>query len=449
MKKIYLIVMLLMTSMMAEAQTSVWNGSRRLWTSGEGTESNPYLIESAEQLAFLSYMVNKGLVTTDLNFKLTTDIDLNGSEDLPWVPIGLGDRWFSEDGCERLIDPSYTPVYFCGHFDGNGHSIYNLYVDGGTYVGLFGLVSGQGSLIENLNIENGYVNGTYSGGIIGQCTGAVDILNCLNNAEIVGIEAAGGIVGQGGNVIRNCSNSGHIVSSSYAGGIAGSLAKELYECFNTGGIIVNGSAAGGILGRRGGGKLIIVNCYNRGNLSGNATHGIGGIAGIANGNTTDIRNCYNVGSITNDSGNAGGLFGYDNVNNINNVYYLNNCGGWGPGEDKTAEEMRDPAFVDLLNLNTNVWGYDEDNINDGYPILTSTLMSTEETVVNTMSVYPNPAKSSFTVEGTGLLSITNILGQTIMEKPIEEMSIITLSEGIYLLRLTEGNSTVTKKVIVY
>ena len=157
MKKIYLIVMLLMTGMMAEAQTSVWNGSRRLWTSGEGTESNPYLIESAEQLAFLSYMVNKGLVTTDLNFKLTTDIDLNGSEDLPWVPIGLGDRWFSEDGCERLIDPSYTPVYFCGHFDGNGHSIYNLYVDGGTYVGLFGLVSGQGSLIENLNIENGYV----------------------------------------------------------------------------------------------------------------------------------------------------------------------------------------------------------------------------------------------------------------------------------------------------
>jgi hypothetical protein len=449
MKKIYLIVMLLMTGMMAEAQTSVWNGSRRLWTSGEGTESNPYLIESAEQLAFLSYMVNKGLVTTDLNFKLTTDIDLNGSEDLPWVPIGLGDRWFSEDGCERLIDPSYTPVYFCGHFDGNGHSIYNLYVDGGTYVGLFGLVSGQGSLIENLNIENGYVNGTYSGGIIGQCTGAVDILNCLNSAEIVGTEAAGGIVGQGGNVIRNCSNSGHIVSSSYAGGIAGSLAKELYECFNTGGIIVNGSAAGGILGRRGGGKLIIVNCYNRGNLSGNATHGIGGIAGIANGNTTDIRNCYNVGSITNDSGNAGGLFGYDNVNNINNVYYLNNCGGLGPGEDKTAEEMRDPAFVDLLNLNTNVWGYDEDNINDGYPILTSTLMSTEETVVNTMSVYPNPAKSSFTVEGTGLLSITNVLGQTVMEKPIEEMSIITLSEGIYLLRLTEGNSTVTKKVIVY
>ena len=448
MKKLYIIVMLLLTGMMAEAQTSVWNGSRRLWTSGEGTESNPYLIESAEQLAFLSYMVNKGLVTTDLHFKLTTDIDLNGSEDLQWVPIGLGDRWFSEDGCERLIDPTYTPVYFCGHFDGDGHSIYNLYVDGGTNVGLFGLVSGQGSLIENLNIENGYVNGANSGGIIGKCAGSADITNCLNSAEIVGTEAAGGIIGQGGNVIRNCSNTGHITSSCYAGGIAGSLTKEFYECFNTGGITVNGSAGGGIIGRKGG-QLVIVNCYNTGDLSGKAAYGIGGIAGIANGNTTDIRNCYNVGSIANDSGNAGGLFGYDNVGNIDNVYYLNTCGAWGPGGDKTAEEMRDPAFVGLLNLNTDVWGYDEDNINDGYPILTGTLMSTEEMAVNMMSVYPNPAKSSFTVEGTGLLRITNVLGQTILEMPIEEMSVVTLTEGIYLLRLTNGNASTTRKVIVY
>jgi hypothetical protein len=448
MKKLYIIIMLLLTGMMAEAQTSVWNGSRRLWTSGEGTESNPYLIESAEQLAFLSYIVNKGLVTTDLHFKLTTDINLNGSEDLPWVPIGLGDRWFSEDGCERLIDPTYTPVYFCGHFDGDGHSIYNLYVDGGTNVGLFGLVSGQGSLIENLNIENGYVNGANSGGIIGKCAGSVDISNCLNSAEIVGTESAGGIIGQGGNVIRNCSNTGHITSSCYAGGIAGSLTKEFHECFNTGGITVNGSAGGGIIGRKGG-QLVIVNCYNRGDLSGKAAYGIGGIAGIANGNTTDIRNCYNVGSIANDSGNAGGLFGYDNVGNIDNVYYLNTCGAWGPGDDKTAEEMRDPAFVGLLNLNTDVWGYDEDNTNDGYPILTGTLMSTEEMVVNKMSVYPNPAKNSFTVEGTGLLRITNVLGQTIMEMPIEEMSVITLPEGIYLLRLTDGNASTTRKVIVY
>lgn len=452
MKKIYIIITFLLTGMIAEAQTSVWNGSRRLWTNGEGTESNPYLIESAENLAFLSYMVNKGIDTHGLYFALTTDIDLNGSEDQPWFPIGMGNRWFADDGCERIICETFQENIFSGHFDGGGHSIYNLYVDGLDYAGLFGRITNwytEGSTIENVNIESGYVNGTYSGGIVGECVGIVNIANCLNNAEIRGSESAGGIVGKGGKTIHKCSNSGRISSTYITGGIAGSQAKEITECFNTGDITVNGQTAGGILGKKGGGQIIIVNCYNSGDLSGSAEYGIGGIAGIVSSNSTNISNCYNVGNVTNDGGNTGGLFGYEDVGYINNVYYLNTCGGWGPGGIRTSEEMRDPAFVNILNLNTDVWGFDENNINDGYPILTGTLMSTEETVANTMSVYPNPAKSSFTVEGKGLLSITNVLGQTILEQPMEEMLVVTLPEGIYLLRLTDGNTSATQKIIVY
>ena len=73
MKRLYILMMLLLTSVMVEAQTSVWDGSRKLWTRGEGTENNPYLIESAENLAFLAYMVNKGFETQGLYFRLTTD----------------------------------------------------------------------------------------------------------------------------------------------------------------------------------------------------------------------------------------------------------------------------------------------------------------------------------------------------------------------------------------
>ena len=78
MKKIYIIVVLLLTGMMAEAQTSVWEGKRRLWSRGEGTEDSPFLIETADNLAFLSYIVNKGVDTRGVYFELTTDIDLNG-----------------------------------------------------------------------------------------------------------------------------------------------------------------------------------------------------------------------------------------------------------------------------------------------------------------------------------------------------------------------------------
>ncbi|MBR7022437.1 MAG: peptidase A26, partial [Bacteroidales bacterium] len=84
MKRMYIIMMLLLVGIMVEAQTSVWDGSRKLWTRGSGTEADPYLIETAAQLAFLSYMVNKDYDTQGLYFRLTTDIDLNGSEDQPW-----------------------------------------------------------------------------------------------------------------------------------------------------------------------------------------------------------------------------------------------------------------------------------------------------------------------------------------------------------------------------
>ena len=450
MKKIYIMVMLLMMSIMVEAQTSVWNGSRRLWTRGEGTKNAPYLIESAEQLAFLSYAVNKGIAMNELYFKLTTDIDLNGSEDLPWIPIGLGDRWFSDDGCERFIDPSYSPIYFSGHFDGDGHSIYNLYVGGGEFVGLFGLVAGTSSSIENVSIENGYVNGNNSGGIIGKCTGYdTNITNCHNNAEIIGLEAAGGIIGYGGGVIRYCSNTGSITSSATAGGIAGFQAKEIAECFNTGAVTINGQTGGGIIGRKVSGTINIRNCYNIGSISGNASYGIGGIAGVLLGNGNDIRNCYNVGNVSNEGENIGALFGNNVDGIVENIYYLNTCGGWGTGMDKTAEEMRDPTFVDLLNNETNVWSYDNDNINDGYPILGGDPLSSAETTTATMAVYPNPAKSNFTVEGTGLLTVTNVLGQKVLEISIEETLVVTLPEGIYLLTLTNGDTASTRKIIIY
>ena len=451
MKKIYIIVVLLMTGMMAEAQTSVWNGNRKLWTNGEGTENSPFLIESAENLAFLSYMVNKGIDTKGLYFALTTDIDLNGSEDQPWFPIGMGNRWFSDDGCDRIIDPIYKDNNFSGHFDGGGHSIYNLYVDGLDYAGLFGRISSwynEGATIENVNIESGYIYGKYCGGIVGECDGVVNVTNCLNNAEIVGTEAAGGIVGQGGKTIRNCSNSGRITSSYIAGGIAGAQVKEITECFNTGDITVDGLAAGGILGKKGGGQFIIYNCYNRGDISGSATNGIGGIAGIASSNATDIRNCYNAGSLTNNGGDCGGLFGYITSGHIDNVYYLNTCGGLGAGTSMTAEEMRDPAFVSLLNHDTNVWGFDEDNINDGYPILTGTLMTIDETTDNMMSVYPNPVKNLLSLrfkdgaepESVELYDLAGRMVGT-RHNGLESIDMSPMSSGVYLLGVTMKDGT--------
>lgn len=49
-----LCIMLLFTAIAANA-TQIWNGTSKVpWTKGSGTESDPYLIESPANLAYLA-----------------------------------------------------------------------------------------------------------------------------------------------------------------------------------------------------------------------------------------------------------------------------------------------------------------------------------------------------------------------------------------------------------
>lgn len=438
-------MILVMTGIMAEAQTSVWNGSRKLWTRGEGTESSPYLIETAENLAFFAYMVNTGFETKDMYFELTTDIDLNGSEGLPWIPIGLGNNYFYEDGCERMPEQQFVPNnYFRGFFDGGGHKIYNIYIKDVSFGGLFGSVS-EPCEIKNISVESGYIqNVGYGGGIVGKCNSNILILNCSNSADISG-DYAGGILGHGNGTIIQCFNSGYLKGNAAAGGISGMMAKEIIECFNIGRVAAYSGGCGGIIGssQR---DVAIENCYNMGRISGSAQYS-GGIGGMVVKGL--VKNCYNVGDIVNSEGMAGAILGSDFSGTGDNIYYLNSCGSEGIGAAMSDVEMRDEAFVAVLNKDTNVWGFDKNNVNEGYPVLESFHLSTTEMATAKMSVYPNPAKGDFTVEGTGHLIVTNVLGQKIMEKAIEERYNLTLPKGLYLLRLTDGNNSATRKVVVY
>ena len=63
---------------------------------------------------------------------------------------------------------------------------------------------------------------------------------------------------------------------------------------------------------------------------------------------------------------------------------------------------------------------------------------------NVLKVYPNPAKGHITVEGAGLLTITNILGQTVMTKEITGKEKVELPQGMYFVKI--GNET--QKIVV-
>lgn len=451
MKKINIVLMLILVSTMAMAQTSVWHGGRTVWTHGSGTEDDPFLIESADNLAYLSYVVGKGFDTSGLHFLLTTDIDLNGSEDQPWVPIGLGDRYFSEDGCDRgKIITVGTPT-FHGHFDGGEHSISNIYVDSEDgNCGLFGCAYGVNvdsmAVIENVFVTNGFIKGSDCGGILGKCLRFVLVSRCWNGATIEG-SSAGGIVGNSGDKIHNCYNKGNI-SGNYAGGIVGYRAYEIVECYNEGDITAS-MCGGGIIGANMN-QATIDNCYNTADVSAEGEAGsVGPAAGglLGYGTRDSIANCYSTGQVS--GSNYFGCLVSPNVPGnvvVVNSYYLNTCTESEFGEPKSEDYMRSQEFVDYLNGRNRdlVWAMDEDNINNGFPILAEDNLVVEELPEYTFEIYPNPASGMFVVEGTGMVTVSNVLGQTILVREIDGQTSVALPSGMYFVRL--GN--VTQKVVV-
>ena len=84
----------------------IWDGSiAATFSSGIGSENDPYKISTAEELSFLAKSVNEGEEYYGKFFSLNNDLDLNNLE---WTPIGNGIHAFK------------------GNFDGKGHTIKNL-----------------------------------------------------------------------------------------------------------------------------------------------------------------------------------------------------------------------------------------------------------------------------------------------------------------------------------
>ena len=61
------------------------------------------------------------------------------------------------------------------------------------------------------------------------------------------------------------------------------------------------------------------------------------------------------------------------------------------------------------------------------------------------SIYPNPSNGNVTIEGTGIVTISNVLGQEVLKKEIVERENFTLNKGIYFVKI--GNCKSEKLII--
>ena len=203
-----------------------------LFGGGTGTQEDPWLIASQEDLTALAEFLNSGNAEQfdadaagvgnchGYYFKQTADIDLTG---VTWEPIGYSGSY-----------------YFAGNYDGGGHSITNAVStgkvdpDGFATAGIFGWVA-FGS-VENLNVKNanfvatGQNNYSYVGGIAGVCYGS-SIKNCsvvissLESKRNNNNNCAGSIVGYstGGTFEKCAAENNQVKTMAYGGGFVGEV----------------------------------------------------------------------------------------------------------------------------------------------------------------------------------------------------------------------------------
>lgn len=304
MKKLLFTFIILVSALWGGAQIPCWDGTvAEAYAGGDGTMENPYQIATPEQLALLAEQTNNG-IGGNAYYLLTEDLCLNGLEEYEWIPIG---------GPENP---------FTGVFNGNEHSISDMYMTQQIYSGLFGFT--EGAVIKNINIEEANIPYeaypiSYIGLIVGHAKNT-NIYNCNTNG-LVGncMESCGGLVGLFSAdavdetfVIRDCVNHAVIESNAFrGGGVVGETTitngQALVEnCVNYGNLNVYG-INGGIVGE---GSIHIKNCCNYGAIitTYDGPTAAGGIAGQMT-NTSVIEDCINHESGEIIANAAGGIVG--------------------------------------------------------------------------------------------------------------------------------------------
>lgn len=334
----------------AEGETvDTWDGTAVAFTKGNGTEDDPWLIENAEQLAYLAQQVNEGTDYQWKHFRLVSDLDLSGEE---WTPIGTHGKSFR------------------GGFNGDGHTITGMTITGkeNSYVGLFGEC-------YNFTADSSYIKSV-----------------TVKRANISGKSFVGAIAGEGANISDCYSIENTIYAIRQVGGVCGSLTGSISGCYNSSSVSGN-YAAGGIMGTASynGTGGVVQYCYNIGAVTVSLQDGsVGGITG-ASANRYNISNCLNCGKITGKGKNVGGIAGSTDssyMNFIGNCYYnsdLNNA-GVGEGENDKVIPLTTSQLCGALPE-----GFDSANWKEG-SVDTSTAKTTQGRFGTATGTYINLTK---------------------------------------------------------
>ena len=285
--------------------TATW--TPKLDWSGDGSQDNPYIITTADELDMLADFVNNGYTFSGTYFELGADIDMSTIS--PFRGIGS------------------DATAFYGYFDGKGYCVSNVVVNGTTDLidsGLFREI--KNGYVKNVVMSNATINGKrYVGAIVGRC-----------EAEVSGCVATGCTITGGENTYTGYNMYvGAVVGYLYVGSVSdciaencsvnGTSSKRLY----IGGIVgfceTSASASNGV------NRNVASGC----SVSGTASNGayIGSLIGVVSNSASSYGFAINT---TTNGTNV--LFGAQQNNNgnlklSNNHYRSVKCGDSDPVSD--------------------------------------------------------------------------------------------------------------------
>ncbi len=354
---------------------------------GSGTSSDPYIINTAEQL-------NSIRDFADQSFKLGSDIDLSSYLSASGNGYNAGAGWL----------PISSNSAFSGTLDGNGYIISGLVANrpGSNNQGLFGTVGQTGKLLNvalvNVNVTGGYM----TGGLAAQNKGTIE------DSYVTGDVAAkddpspfgggftmktntGGLVGTNDGTITRSYSRGSVVGHTMAGGLAGENRGTIANSASTS--TVDGfDRIGGLVGQNNGNRTpgfigSIQNSYATGEVASkyaSANSSIGGLVGIAFDKAEIINsyaaNSFNVpsdakpggliGSIADNNSGPGNASMYPNVTTITSSYWDTELSGVATSARSTGKstaEMNNRSTFTGWDF-TNIWKMSSDKY-DGYPYI--------------------------------------------------------------------------------
>ena len=299
--------------------------------------------------------INTNDFTRSRHYILMNDIDADDTKNwnggLGFQPIG---RFITRCGANGSGQNYHAHLPFTGSFDGNGHTISNLYINRPRqdFIGLFG--AAENAQICRLGLVNANITGWgYVGGISGWVALPTwkqyeDVLweSFVTGSVTAGHGIVGGLTGVhvgGGNIRRTYSTATVIAGDRVAGGLIGDQGYSetaVSDSYATGNVS-GGSVVGGLVADA---FSRITNSYSTGLVDGGEWTG-----GLLGRNWYRVANSYSASPLTLKPGRKGGLIGWNGgkdghaeglkINGKN--YFLSPIGGGDDGVNSYGYNWRD------------------------------------------------------------------------------------------------------------